>query len=367
MTLSLQELYAANILSTVRQPLLLLSADLRVVTANPAFYAMCHLTSQEAEHQLVYELGHGEWHDPQLRELLEEILPESIELRDFELRQNIPGVGLRTILLNARLLQQADGAVEMILLAIEDVTERRRVTQQLDETMRELERRNRELQDFASIASHDLQEPLRKIRAFSDRLTVACGDALPADARDYLARIQSAAERMSTLITDLLSLTRVMTRGKAFEHVDLGRIAAAVIIDLEEAVAKGGAAVVIGELGTVHADPTHMRQLLQNLIENALKFRGSEPPAVNVYVEQLSDGCRLIVEDNGIGFATEHAERIFDPFERLHARGVYEGTGIGLALCRRIMERHGGTIHAVSRAAGGAQFVATFPEPPRDL
>ena len=202
---------------------------------------MCHLTSEEAEHQLVYELGHGEWHDPQLRELLEEILPESIELRDFELRQNIPGVGLRTILLNARLLQQADGAVEMILSPIEDVTERRRVTQQLDETMRELERRNRELQDFASIASHDLQEPLRKIRAFSDRLTVACGDALPADARDYLARIQSAAERMSTLITDLLSLTRVMTRGKAFEHVDLGKIAAAVIIDLEEAVANGGA------------------------------------------------------------------------------------------------------------------------------
>ena len=110
---------------------------------------------------------------------------------------------------------------------------------------------------------------------------------------------------------------------------------------------------MIGELGTVHADPTQMRQLLQNLIENAIKFRGSEPPAVNVYVEQLPDGCRLIVEDNGIGFATEHAERIFDPFERLHARGVYEGTGIGLALCRRIMERHGGTIHAVSRAKVG--------------
>jgi light-regulated signal transduction histidine kinase (bacteriophytochrome) len=274
---------------------------------------------------------------------------------------------LRTLLLNARLLQQADGAVEMILLALEDVTERRRLAQQLNETLRELERRNRELQDFASIASHDLQEPLRKIRAFSDRLTVACGDALPADARDYLARIQSAGGRMSALINDLLSLTRVMTRGMPFERVDLRRIAAAVIIHLEEAIANADASVAIGPLASIHADPTQMRQLLQNLIGNAIKFRGSDPPTVNVYMEQLPDGCCLVVEDNGIGFATEHAERIFDPLERLHARGVYEGTGIGLALCRRIMERHGGTIHAVSRPDGGATFVATFREPTRDL
>ena len=159
----------------------------------------------------------------------------------------------------------------MILLALEDVTEQRRLAQQLNETLRELERRNRELQDFASIASHDLQEPLRKIRAFSDRLTVACGDALPADARDYLARIQSAAGRMSTLITDLLSLTRVMTRGKPFERVDLRRIAAVVIIDLEEAIANADATVAIDALASVHADPTQMRQLLQNLIGNAVR------------------------------------------------------------------------------------------------
>ena len=363
MTLSVQDVYAANILNTVRQPLLLLSADLRVVTANPAFYDLCQLTPVEADNQLLYELGHGEWGAPHLRELLEEILPARIELKDFELRQSLPGFGLRTMLLNARLLRQADGAVGMILLALEDVTERRRLAQQLNETLRELERRNRELQDFASIAAHDLQEPLRKIRAFSDRLTIACGDALPAAARDYLTRIQSAAARMSTLITDLLTLTRVMTRGKAFERVDLRKIAEAVIIDLEEAIANGGVTVELGTLVAVHADPTQMRQLLQNLIGNAIKFHSSESPAVHVYVEQFPHGCRLIIEDNGIGFATEHVERIFDPFERLNARGVYEGTGIGLALCRRIMERHGGTIYAVSRPEGGAQFVATFPEP----
>jgi signal transduction histidine kinase len=362
MTSSIQDLYAANILNTVRQPLLLLSADLRVVTANPAFYDMCHLTPAEAENRLVYELGQGEWRDPHLRELLEDLLPESIELRGFELRQNLPGmVGLRTMLLNARLLQQADGALEMILLAIEDVTERRRVAQQLDETLRELEGRNRELQDFAAVASHDLQEPLRKIRAFSDRLRVACGDALPADARDYLTRIQSAAARMSTLITDVLSLTRVTTRGQGFERVDLRKVAAAVVIDLEEAIACADTTVAIGAMASVRADPTQMRQLLQNLIANAIKFRDRRAPVVSVYAEPLADGCRLIVEDNGIGFAPEQAERIFDPFQRLHARGEYEGTGIGLALCRRIMERHGGTICAVSRREGGARFIATFP------
>ena len=126
-------------------------------------------------------------------------------------------------------------------------------------------------------------------------------------------------------------------------------------------IASGGATVEIGDLATVHADPTQMRQLLQNLIGNAIKFRSPRAPTVNVYTERLADGCRLIVDDNGIGFAAEHAERIFDPFERLHGRGEYEGTGIGLALCRRIMERHGGTIHAVSPPEGGAQFIATFP------
>ena len=358
--LSLQHVHAVNIVETVRQPLLLLSADLHVVTANPAFYAMFRLTPGETERRLVYELGGGEWREPRLRALLEEILPESVELTGFELQQTFQGIGPRTMLLNARRLQHADGTDLMILLAIEDVTEPRRLARQLDETVRELERRNRELQDFASIASHDLQEPLRKIQAFSDRLTIACGDALPADARDYLTRIQRAAGRMSTLITDVLSLTRVMTRGRAFERVDLRTIATAVATDLEETIARGGATITIGALASVDADPTQMRQLLQNLIGNAIKFRGSHAPAVNIYAEPLADGCRVIVEDNGIGFAPEYAERIFDPFERLHARGDYEGTGIGLALCRRIMERHGGTIHAVSRVDGGARFVAAF-------
>jgi signal transduction histidine kinase len=364
-SLAVQDVNAVDILDTVHQPLLLLSADLYVVTANPAFYAMFRLSPLETQHQLVYELGDGEWREPRLRELLEGTLLAGA-LSDVEVRQTFRGIGLKTILLNSRGLKHSDGTTRMILLAIEDVTDRRRLAQQLNDTMRELEHRNRELQDFASIASHDLQEPLRKIQAFSDRLTAACGDALPADARDYLLRIQGAASRMRALITDLLSLTRVITRGKPLEPVDLHAIATAVAQDLEEAVAGAHATISIGALAVVEADATQMRQLLQNLVGNAIKFRGADAPAVNVYAESFADGCRVVVEDNGVGFAPEHAERIFDPFERLHPRGEYEGTGIGLALCRRIMERHGGAIHAVSRPEGGARFIATFPTATRD-
>lgn len=357
----LAESYARSIVDTVRQPLLLLTDDLQVVTANASFYDRFGGTPETVERRRLSEVGEGEWNVPVLQARLQEVLPGNAELRDLELNQRGSQGEPRTLLLSARQLQHAESAVQMILLSIEDVTERRRLARQLAEAMRELELRNRELQDFASVASHDLQEPLRKIQAFSGRLTTACGDTLPAEARDYLVRIQGAASRMSTLIRDLLSLTRVMTRGQTFERVDLQAITNAVLIDMEEAIARSGATVSVGAMAWLDADPTQMRQLLQNLVGNAIKFRSPSPCVIKVSSERSPEGCRLSVEDNGIGFASEHAERIFDPFQRLHARGEFEGTGIGLALCRRIMTRHGGTIHAVSRPGGGARFVATFP------
>lgn len=354
--------YARSIVDTVRQPLLLVTGDLQVVTANRSFYDCFGGSPEAVERRRLSEIGGGEWNVPVLLARLEEVLPGDTELRDLELTLRSPQGPPRSLLLSARQLQHAEASVQMVLVSIEDVTERRRLARQLAEVMRELELRNRELQDFASVASHDLQEPLRKIQAFSGRLTTACGDALPAEARDYLVRIQSAASRMSTLIHDLLSLTRVMTRGQTFERVDLQAITNAVVTDLEETIARSGATVIVGAMASLDADPTQMRQLLQNLIGNAIKFRSPSPCVIEVSSEWRPDGCRLTVEDNGIGFASEHEERIFDPFQRLHARGEFEGTGIGLALCRRIMTRHGGTIHAVSRPEGGARFVANFPD-----
>ncbi|MBW4609264.1 MAG: PAS domain-containing protein [Hassallia sp. WJT32-NPBG1] len=231
----------------------------------------------------------------------------------------------------------------------------------------ELARSNDELQQFAFIASHDLQEPLRKIKTFGDRLKVTCGDAFTAQGRDYLERMQNAAQRMQSLIEDLLTLSRVTTRAQPFVSVDLAQVAQEVLSDLEVAIQQSDAHVEVGELATITADPLQMRQLLQNLIGNALKFhRQQEPPFVKIYTEATrmingSELCQIIVEDQGIGFDEKYLGRIFNIFQRLHGRSEYEGTGIGLAICRKIAERHNGSITARSILGHGAKFIVTLP------
>jgi light-regulated signal transduction histidine kinase (bacteriophytochrome) len=221
------------------------------------------------------------------------------------------------------------------------------------------------------VASHDLQEPLRKVQAFGDRLKAKCGDALSADARDYLERILGATSRMQTLINDLLTFSRVETRGQPFVPVDLSAVAHEVLGDLEVLIEQTGGRVEVGDMPRVDADPTQVRQLLQNLIGNALKFhKPGRPPVVRVRGRRLEgEGglggddarCEITVDDDGIGFDEKYLDRIFTIFQRLHGRGEYEGTGIGLAVCRRIVERHGGQITARSAPGLGAAFVITLP------
>jgi len=258
-----------------------------------------------------------------------------------------------------------------IALAIE----RKRAEDGLRASAAKLERSNRELQDFASVASHDLQEPLRKIQAFGDRLKTRCAEQLTDEGRDYLARMQSAAGRMQTLINDLLTFSRVTTKTRPFSEVDLGRVAREVLSDLEVRLEQVGGRVELGELPVIDADPLQMRQLLQNLIGNALKFRRpDEPPLVRVGAVPVdpfeagvaaatpaSGAYRLSVADNGIGFDEKYLDRIFTVFQRLHGRDAYEGNGVGLAVCRRIAERHGGAITAESEPGRGATFHVTLP------
>ncbi|MBE9216034.1 PAS domain-containing protein [Plectonema cf. radiosum LEGE 06105] len=228
----------------------------------------------------------------------------------------------------------------------------------------ELTRSNEELQQFAFIASHDLQEPLRKIIAFGDRLKATCENALTDKGYDYLQRMQNAAQRMQALIEDILTLSRVTTKGQPFVQVNLAQITHEVLSDLEIVIAQTKARIEIGELPTIEADPLQMRQLLQNLIGNALKFhRETEPPLVKIYSriltnqQLISDYCEIFIEDNGIGFDEKYLDRIFNVFQRLHGRTEYEGTGIGLAICRKIVERHQGTITANSEPGKGASFI----------
>lgn len=239
----------------------------------------------------------------------------------------------------------------------------------------ELASANAELQQFASIASHDLQEPLRKIQAFGNRLKEKSGEALSDQGRDYLERMQNAAGRMQTLIDDLLTLSRITTRARPFVPVNLAQVVQEVLSDLEVRIQQTEGRVEVGELPTIEADPVQMRQLLQNLIGNALKFhRDEEPPIVRIYSQVFvsqerqsaedsvsAELYQIIVEDNGIGFEEKYLDRIFNVFQRLHSRSEYEGTGMGLAICRKIAERHGGSITAKSAIRRGAKFIVTLP------
>jgi signal transduction histidine kinase len=233
-----------------------------------------------------------------------------------------------------------------------------------------LRRSNRELEQFASVASHDLQEPLRKIQAFGDRLQTRCAQGLGEHGRDYLERMLSSATRMRSLIDALLSFSRVTTKAQPFAPVDLSATAQDVVSDLESRIEGTGGRVEIGTLPTLEADSLQMRQLLQNLISNSLKFaRAGEPPVVQVEsrilprVEGNGEIPRfeLLVRDNGIGFEEVYLDRIFELFQRLHGRQEFEGTGMGLAICRKIVERHGGTITARSAPEEGATFVVNLP------
>jgi PAS domain S-box-containing protein len=292
------------------------------------------------------------------------------------------------------------------VLMFKDITERKRTEMALANKATELTRSNAELEQFAFVASHDLQEPLRKIQAFGDRLKAkcspreikhgewlcgVCGGISPGESanlgegQEYLARMQNAAVRMRTLIDDLLTFSRVISRTEPFAQVDLNQVAREVLGDLEIRIEKSGATVQVGELPTLEADPLQVRQLFQNLIGNALKFHEPGAKPVVQVAGKITSGvteasetallrrramvgakaaerfCELTIQDNGIGFDEKYLDRIFAVFQRLHGRQEYEGTGIGLAVCRRIVARPGGAITAKSKPGQGATFYVTLP------
>ncbi len=257
-----------------------------------------------------------------------------------------------------------------------NVTERKaaadalnRYAAQLEQLNRELAFANRELKDFASIASHDLQEPLRKVKQFGKMLQKHASAALAREDQEYLDRMLDAAQRMQDMITELLDYSRINIQGNPFTQVDLAQIAREVLSDLDVRIEQTAGTVEIGELPVIEADPLHMRQLFQNLIGNALKFYN--PGAAPVVKVRAEDGkmegsgeealC-IHFQDNGIGIPEQYLEKLFQPFMRLHGRSQYEGTGMGLAICRKITERHGGTITATSLPGEGTTFIVMLPK-----
>lgn len=302
------------------------------------------------------------------REVLRDLMLGNRPPEPFE-REHTRRDGTRLMIeIHPKLIRDASGKTTRVRAFRLDVTARKKADDALKQQAEKLARSNGELEQFAYVASHDLQEPLRKIQAFGDRLRTKCSAEISDEAQDCLKRMQNAAARMQALIQDLLSLSRVSSQSQPFAPVDLRDIAQLVLSDLEMRIEQLNARVEVGSLPTVLGDRIQLAQLFQNLIGNALKFhKPGESPAVKVWSEIQAGpagNCRIVIEDSGIGFDEKYLDRVFQIFQRLHGRNEYEGTGIGLAICRKIVERHGGSITANSAPGDGAKFIVTLPLKP---
>jgi PAS domain S-box-containing protein len=275
----------------------------------------------------------------------------------------------RWIVSFAQPLFSADGSVERMVGSSLDITDRKLAQYALENYTEQLRQSNQALEDFAFVAAHDLREPIRKIQAFADQLRQQASDRLHQSELDYLGRMDQAARRMQSMLDGLLAYSKISLQDKPPDRCDLKQITAQALSDLEYRVREAGARIEVGDLPVIHADPLQMHQLLQNLLANALKFRKlGQPPHIRIY--SRSDGDRFIeilVEDNGIGFDMSRANKLFKPFNRLVGKSEYEGSGMGLAICAKIAERHGGSISASSEKGAGSTFIVRLPGSPNFL
>ncbi len=340
----------------------------KLLETNPAFQQMLGYTAEELRNLSVLDLTYPADLEDEVRAVRTAISAQPPSYFQSEKRyihrNGWPIWGRLTL----SFITDNQGQPRYGLAVVENITEQKRSQEQLKAYAAELERSNRELQDFAYIASHDLQEPLRKIRAFGDRLQSRYHEQLDEHGRDYLERMQRAVTRMQTLIQDLLTYSRVTTKAQPFMPVELNVVVREVLSDLETRLEEVGGQVEVVNLPTIEADRTQMQQLFQNLISNALKFhKAGQAPLVTIAAEMLPEPthgtqfCQITVQDNGIGFDEKYLERIFGVFQRLHGRVSYEGSGIGLAICRKIVERHGGRLTARSKVGEGATFIVILP------
>lgn len=354
------KLFAENIVNTVREPMVVLDEDLRILFANKSFFRIFQVNPKETVSRLLYEIGDRQWDIPKLRQLLEEILPQETYFDDFEVDHEFPSIGHRTMLLNARIIHEENSERSSILLAFEDITERKTIEEELKQKTKELERSNKDLQQFAYVASHDLQEPLRMISSFSQLLAKRYSGLMGEEADEFIDFILDGSTRMQALINNLLEYSRIETRGGEFESVETSSVADQVVRSLSSKSEECQAVITYDALPVVWGDFSQLIRLFQNLLTNSLKYRSDAAPEVYISAE-FSDGEWLFcVRDNGIGIDPKYFERIFVIFKRLHGREEYDGSGMGLAICKRIVERHGGRIWVESQPGNGSTFYFTL-------
>ncbi|MGA2771017.1 MAG: chemotaxis protein CheB [Bryobacteraceae bacterium] len=346
--------FAEAIVETVREPLVILSQNLQVMKANKTFYETFRAAPEETEGRLIYDLGNGQWNIPKLRELLENILPAHAMFRDFEVTHEFEHVGRKVMLLNASEIFNPNAQARTILLAIEDVTDRKQAEEELRTT-------NAELQHFAYALTHDLQEPLRMVVNFTELLAQEYAGKLGEEADRYISYSVEGALRIEALLKALLAYWEVAEREPgSLAPADCGAVLSKVLLNLQAAIAESSARVTSDPLPTVVAEEVMLMQLFQNLISNSIKYRGEETPRIHISAETGAEGWLFSVRDNGIGIDPQYADRVFGMFKRLHGSEV-PGTGIGLAICKRVVERRGGRIWVESEAGRGATFKFTIP------
>jgi two-component system, chemotaxis family, CheB/CheR fusion protein len=396
--------YSQTIIDTMHEPMLILTDKLRIKSASKSFYKKFQTRKEDTEEKSLFDLGHGQWKIPALRRLLDDVREKNRDFDNFEVTHMFPGIGERTMLLNARKIVQINHKEQLILLAINDITERSRLyrkekeilhkdlllqkedkielekavkrrTRQLEQKNKELENANKDLTTFTYVSSHDLQEPLRKIQNFATCVLLEEEKNLSETGKGYFFRMREIATRMQTLIEDLLKYSRVKNGAFNFEDTDLDGLAGEIVSDAEESMKAKNARITVDGLGQAKIIRFQFRQLLQNLISNSLKFARRGVPCEISLKSNIVWGSKtglkklnayqkyrqITYTDNGIGFDPQYKERIFEVFQRLHSFDEYHGTGIGLAICKRIVENHHGLITADAKPNKGARFDIYIP------
>jgi len=386
-------LYAESIIATIREPLIVLDKDLKVRTANRSYYKKFKISEEETEGKSFYQLSKGLWDIPALRSALENSLLTDGRITDVEIKQKFEDAGERILLLNASRIASKENNELLILLAFEDITDSRNREIDLINFSKELEikieertlslkeanvllkQSNDNLEQYATIASHDLQEPLRKIQTFSALLNERFGKDMAGEAKELIDKISLAAQRMSELIRDVLNFSKVLDTN-VFEQVDLNVIMENVSKDFEMLIGQKKAVITQDKLPVIAAVPLQMNQLFYNLLGNAIKFsRPDVAPVIHISCRKLTAGdvqahpalnndipyCEIIFSDNGIGINEIFMEQIFLIFHRLNASERFEGTGIGLALCKKIVLNHKGEIYVNSKEGIGTEFHVLLP------
>jgi two-component system CheB/CheR fusion protein len=353
--------YAELIIETMRHPLLVLDANLHVLTVNRAFSETFQMGEEPLRGRKIYDLGNRQWDIPHLRMLLEEIIPKDSVFDDFRVEHDFQHIGRKVMLISGRRIEAVDKIHPRLLLNIQDITSQESAEANLRDLTERLTRSNTELEQFAYLVSHDLQEPLRMVTAFLDMLGPVLNERLDEKQREKVSFVLDGAQRMQALIRDLLEFSRLGKDGTKRAMVDLATPLDIALQSLRIKIEQSGAKISHDLLPTVMADATQLARLFQNLLGNAIKFRGSEPPAIHIAASSCAEGWKISVRDNGIGIDMQFADRIFKVFERLKVSESYEGTGIGLAICKKIVEHHGGRIWLESEVGKGTTFYFTLP------